>query len=92
MAAAEDPAAPRPVDDIVDVLIVGSGASGAAVAWGLVETRLKLLGLEQGDWIKPTDFPTHGRDWEARRYADFISARTAARAIPTIPSTTTTPS
>ena len=57
MAAAEDPAAPRPVDEIVDVLIVGSGASGAAVAWGLVETRLKILCLEQGDWIKPGDFP-----------------------------------
>jgi choline dehydrogenase-like flavoprotein len=59
------------MDEIVDVLIVGSGASGAAVAWGLVETRLKILCLEQGDWIKPGDFPTNGRDWEARRYADF---------------------
>jgi choline dehydrogenase-like flavoprotein len=71
MAAAENPAAPRQVDEIVDVLIVGSGASGAAVAWGLVETRLKILCLEQGDWIKPSEFPTNGRDWEARRYSDF---------------------
>ena len=80
MVAAEDPAAPRPMDEIVDVLIVGSGASGAAVAWGLVETRLKILCLEQGDWIKPTDFPANGRDWEARRYADFdISPNRRAR-------------
>ena len=70
MAAAEDPAAPRP-DAIVDVLIIGAGASGAAVAWSLAETRMKILCLEQGDWIKPTEFPTNGRDWEARRYADF---------------------
>jgi hypothetical protein len=28
-------------------------ASGAAVAWGLAETRMKILCLEQGDWIKP---------------------------------------
>src|SRR5437660_7229981 len=71
MADVEEPAARRAVDEMVDVLIIGSGASGAAVAWGLVETRLKILCLEQGDWIKPTDFPTNGRDWEARRYADF---------------------
>ena len=71
---------PRPTDDIVDVLIIGSGASGAAVAWGLVETRLKILCLEQGDWVKSSDFPTHGRDWEARRYSDFdISPNRRAR-------------
>jgi choline dehydrogenase-like flavoprotein len=57
--------------DIVDVLIIGSGASGAAVAWSLAETRMQILCLEQGDWTKPTDFPTNGRDWEARRWADF---------------------
>ena len=37
----------------------------------LAETRMKILCLEQGDWIKSTEFPTNGRDWEARRYADF---------------------
>lgn len=64
-------AASRPSNEIVDVLIIGSGASGAAVAWSLAETRMKILCLEQGDWIKPTEFPSNGRDWEARRYADF---------------------
>ena len=58
-------------NDIVDVLIIGSGASGAAVAWSLAETRMRILCLEQGDWMKPTDFPSNGTDWEARRYADF---------------------
>jgi choline dehydrogenase-like flavoprotein len=58
-------------NEIVDVLIVGSGASGAAVAWSLAETKMKILCLEQGDWIKQSDFPSNGRDWEARRYADF---------------------
>src|SRR3978361_1546383 len=57
--------------DKVDVLIIGSGASGAAVAWSLAETKMKILCLEQGDWIKQSDFPSNGRDWEARRYADF---------------------
>jgi len=41
------------------------------VAWSLAETRMKILCLEQGDWMKSSDFPSNGRDWEARRYADF---------------------
>ena len=32
---------------------------------------MRILCLEQGDWMKPTDFPSNGRDWEARRYSDF---------------------
>ena len=46
MAGAEDTGIPRPTDAMVDVLIIGSGASGAAVAWGLAETRMKILCLE----------------------------------------------
>ena len=53
--------------DKVDVLIVGSGASGAAVAWSLADTRMRILCLEQGDWVRSTEFPANGRDWEARR-------------------------
>ena len=67
-------------NDIVDVLIIGSGASGAAVAWSLAETRMKILCLEQGDWTKQSDFPSNGRDWEARRFADFdVSPNRRAR-------------
>jgi len=58
-------------NEIVDVLIIGSGASGAAVAWSLAETKMKILCLEQGDWMKPSEYPSTGRDWEARRYGDF---------------------
>ena len=32
----------------VDVLIIGAGASGAAIAWSLLETRMRILCLEQG--------------------------------------------
>ena len=57
--------------DKVDVLIIGSGASGAAVAWSLADTKMRILCLEQGDWVKPTDYPTNGRNWEARLFSDF---------------------
>jgi choline dehydrogenase-like flavoprotein len=60
-----------PTHDIVDVLIVGSGASGAAVAWSLAETKMRILCLEQGDWMNSSTYPSTGRDWEARRFADF---------------------
>jgi choline dehydrogenase-like flavoprotein len=57
--------------DPVDVLIVGAGASGAAVAWSLAETRMRIVCLEQGDWVRPGDYPSAGRDWEARQWGDF---------------------
>jgi choline dehydrogenase-like flavoprotein len=67
-------------NEMVDVLIIGSGASGAAMAWSLADTRMRILCLEQGDWSRPADFPANGRDWEARRYTDFdISPNRRAR-------------
>jgi choline dehydrogenase-like flavoprotein len=49
------------MNEAVDVLIIGSGASGAAVAWSLAETKMRILCLEQGDWMKSTDYPSNGR-------------------------------
>src|SRR5262245_60039569 len=50
--------------DPVDVLIIGAGASGAAVAWSLAETRMRILCLEQGDWMNPAEYPSTGPHWE----------------------------
>ena len=58
----------------VDVLIIGAGASGAAMAWSLADTRMRILCLEQGDWVKPSDYPSNGRDWEARQLAEFLES------------------
>jgi choline dehydrogenase-like flavoprotein len=58
-------------DEPVDVLIIGAGASGAAVAWSLAETRMRIVCLEQGDTMNPSDYPSAGRDWEARRSGDY---------------------
>ena len=58
-------------DDPVDVLIIGAGASGAAVAWSLADTRMRIVCLEQGGMPDPAKYPSTGRDWEARRSGDF---------------------
>ncbi len=55
----------------VDVLIVGAGASGAAIAWSLLETRMKILCLEQGDHLHDEGFPSRREDYELARYAEF---------------------
>jgi cation diffusion facilitator CzcD-associated flavoprotein CzcO len=51
VAVHANPDTARPTDEIVDVLIIGAGASGAAVAWSLAETRMKILCLDQTDRI-----------------------------------------
>ena len=55
----------------VDILIIGAGASAAAAAWSLADTRMHIVCLEQGDWPDPNHFPSNGRDNEARQMADF---------------------
>ncbi|MFL5285244.1 MAG: GMC family oxidoreductase N-terminal domain-containing protein, partial [Rhodopila sp.] len=57
--------------DTVDVLIIGAGASGAAAAWSLADTRMRIVCLEQGDWMNPALYPSTGRDWEARALSDY---------------------
>src|ERR1700748_2684493 len=59
------------MNEMVDVLIIGAGASGAAVAWSLAETKMRILCLEQGDWMKQSNYPSNGRDWEARFFSDY---------------------
>ena len=54
-----------------DVLIIGAGASGAAVAWSLAEAGFRVVCLEQGDWVAPASLPANGADWEVRRLTDF---------------------
>ncbi len=54
-----------------DVVIIGAGASGAAAAWNLTETRMRIVCLEQGGWMNPAEYPSTGRDWEARSQSDF---------------------
>ena len=43
------------------------------MAGSLAETRMKILGLEHGNWIKPAEFPRNSPDWEALRHTDFAT-------------------
>jgi choline dehydrogenase-like flavoprotein len=63
MSAPHTPSADA-ADPVVDVLIVGAGAAGAAVAWSLAETRMRIVCLEQGGWMRPDEYPSTRRDWE----------------------------
>ena len=59
-------------DNVSEVLIVGSGASGGAFAWSLAQAGFSVTCLEQGDWLNPnTDYQTDKTDWEIHRQTDF---------------------
>jgi len=46
--------------DRADVVVIGSGAAGAAVTWRLATYGASVLCLEQGDWLRPDDFASSG--------------------------------
>ncbi len=78
-------------EEIVDVLIIGAGASGAALAWSLAETRMNILCLEQGDWMKTGGLSRHAAATGRRASsATSASAPTRAGGARTIRSTTAT--
>jgi choline dehydrogenase-like flavoprotein len=58
-------------DEIADVVIIGAGAAGAAVAWSLAETRMRIVCLEQGGWMDPAQYPTTRPDWELHGLGPF---------------------
>ena len=57
--------------EVVDVLIIGAGATGAAVAWSLSETNLSIMCLEQGDRMDASDYPSTKRNWEILKQHEF---------------------
>ena len=51
--------------DRVDVVVIGSGAAGAAVTWRLATSGASVLCLEQGDWLRPDAFASEQHEFEA---------------------------
>src|SRR5262245_5295566 len=49
-----------------DLLVIGSVAAGAAVTKRLAELGARVVCLEQGDWRRPSDYPSSGSDFEAQ--------------------------
>jgi choline dehydrogenase-like flavoprotein len=58
-------------EDIVDILIIGAGASSAAASWSLSDTKMRILCLEQGDWMNPADYPSTQKNWQVLRNVDY---------------------
>lgn len=55
-----------------DIVIVGSGASGAAAAWRLSrDTTLNIVCLEQGGDTDPARYPSTQVDWELSRMGAY---------------------
>lgn len=54
-----------------DIIIVGLGASGAASAWMLSKSNLKILILEQGNEYNPKDFHKKNDTWEISKLKEF---------------------
>ena len=51
---------------MADVLVIGSGAAGAALSLRLSEKGANVVCLEQGDWIDRSRLPKAHLDWEVR--------------------------
>ena len=67
--------------DVVDVLVIGAGASGGAFSWSLAEAGINVMCLDQGGWLDPQEYPTTQEDWETHRQADF-NANPNVRRLP----------
>ena len=53
-------------EEPVDVLVIGAGAAGAAVAKRLSDRGVSVVCLEQGDWVDRQRVPKTAIDWEVR--------------------------
>ena len=58
--------------DEADIIIVGSGASGAAAAWSLSKDKsLRIVCFEQGSVSEQSDYPSNSSDWELSKTKEF---------------------
>ncbi|WP_431230867.1 GMC family oxidoreductase [Paenarthrobacter nicotinovorans] len=75
----------RADDPVADVLVIGAGPSGGVVSHVLSQAGLKVVCLEQGDWVTSSDFPTNLPEWELliqKRWAHQPNERDVAADYP----------
>ncbi|HLT20177.1 MAG TPA: NAD(P)-binding protein, partial [Thermomicrobiales bacterium] len=47
-----------------EVLIVGAGMAGAAIAKRLSDARVRVTVLDQGSWVMPGEHPHYSHEFE----------------------------
>lgn len=78
--------------DVADVVVVGAGAAGAALSWRLATQGARVVCLEQGDWVRPEEFPSSGPDAEVQlRRGRFHLSPNVRRRPEDYPVTTASP-
>ncbi len=60
-----------PLDLETDVVIVGSGPAGAAVAQVVAGSGARVVVVEEGHWVQPDEFPVDALSSFARHYRDM---------------------
>jgi choline dehydrogenase-like flavoprotein len=69
----------------VDVLVIGAGVAGAAVANRCVGVGMSVVCLEQGDWTERSEYPGNKPKWEllaAKQWSSAPSIRDAPSDYP----------
>lgn len=53
--------------DETDVLVIGSGPGGAGVTKKLAAAGMRVVCLEQGPWVHPSEHPHYHKEWEIEK-------------------------
>jgi len=69
------------VQNYVDVLVIGAGASGGAFSWSLSKAGINVMCLDQGGWVDPSSYPSTLDDWEIHRQTN-MNTDPNVRALP----------
>jgi len=59
------------VNETADIVIVGAGAAGAAFAWRLAGSGLKVVCIERGGWVDQRNSPSLSDGWELALQTSF---------------------